>query len=224
MAPHDEAPDPVDPAEVVEGPVHYQISITGRQAGSFFIALLLALGLAFFFGMKTGAAARRGFDPRAAVGDAPVAAALPPEEKGERGEKTETAGPSAPTRSNPALAEVGEKKLGFDDGPPATARPVQTPRPEPTATSAAAVPTEAPEPTRTARPEPTRTARPGPTQRAGAPAATPAAPVTTPGASPKPTKAPGPFFVQLLATHNTKMADELVKKLKKQGFKADVSS
>ena len=28
------------------GPVHYQISITGRQAGAFFLMLLLALGLA----------------------------------------------------------------------------------------------------------------------------------------------------------------------------------
>src|SRR5258706_8888698 len=42
------------------GPVHYQISITGRQAAAFFLALLVALGLAFFFGMKTGAAARHG--------------------------------------------------------------------------------------------------------------------------------------------------------------------
>ena len=38
-------------------PVHYQISITGRQAGFFFLLLLVALGLSFFFGMKTGAAA-----------------------------------------------------------------------------------------------------------------------------------------------------------------------
>ena len=41
-------------------PVHYQISVTGRQAGFFFLLLLAALALAFFFGMRTGAAARKG--------------------------------------------------------------------------------------------------------------------------------------------------------------------
>ena len=48
--------------EEKDGPVHYQVSVTGRQAAAFFLVLLAALGLSFFFGMKTGAAAKRGPD------------------------------------------------------------------------------------------------------------------------------------------------------------------
>jgi len=53
--------------EEKDGPVHYQVSVTGRQAATFFLVLLAALGLSFFFGMKTGAAARRGPDPVSAL-------------------------------------------------------------------------------------------------------------------------------------------------------------
>ena len=45
-----------------KGRVHYQLSITGGQAGAFFLTLLVALCLAFFFGMKTGSASRRAPD------------------------------------------------------------------------------------------------------------------------------------------------------------------
>ena len=69
-------------------PVHYQISVTGRQAAFFFLLLLLALGLSFFFGMKTGAAARRGpgaVATLASASDIPVPtlapAEAPPEKK-----------------------------------------------------------------------------------------------------------------------------------------------
>jgi hypothetical protein len=50
-----------------DGPVHYQVSVTGRQAAAFFLVLLAALGLSYFFGMKTGAAAKRGQDPVSAL-------------------------------------------------------------------------------------------------------------------------------------------------------------
>ena len=203
MAPRDETPESGEASgsEANEGPVHYQISITGRQAGTFFFALLVALGLAFFFGMKTGAAARRGLDPmtRGAASDGASLSSLPPEDKGDKGE----AAGSLRTKNSPSSspgAEVGEKKLGFDDGPPAT------PRPESTSTPARAVPPASP------APEPTRAVKPKPTASVAV------------EKGPKPAKRTGPFFVQILATRNEKTADELVKKLKNQGFSADVST
>jgi len=73
--------------EEKDGPVHYQVSVTGRQAAAFFLVLLVALGLSFFFGMKTGAAARRGPDPvsaLAAQSDIAVPTVAPEAEAGER--------------------------------------------------------------------------------------------------------------------------------------------
>ncbi|MGZ5430858.1 MAG: hypothetical protein ACXWEX_05610, partial [Thermoanaerobaculia bacterium] len=63
-------------------PVHYQISVTGRQAAFFFLLLLVALALAFFFGMKTGATARSGpgaVATLAAASDLPVPTLAPSE-------------------------------------------------------------------------------------------------------------------------------------------------
>lgn len=131
-----------------DGAVHYQISITGRQAAGFFVFLLAALGLAFFFGMRTGAAAHRAPDAvtrLAQASDIPVPTVLP-EQKPEKSA-------IAPT------AEGAEKPLGFEGGPapgvsgppqkstavpviatratePATAAPVKAAvRPTPTAAS-----------------------------------------------------------------------------------------
>lgn len=135
--------------------VHYQISVTGRQAAAFFLALLVALGLSFFFGMKTGAAAKKGPETIAALSPASdlPAAALKAEEK----------------RGGPKAAE--DVKLGF--GPEKAAEP---PKPSPTAG-----PTRSAPPTPTKPPEPTATPVP---KLAGAPpkavtpakAATPAKP------------------------------------------------
>lgn len=101
--------------EEKDGPVHYQVSVTGRQAAAFFLVLLAALGLSFFFGMKTGAAAKRGPDAvtaLAAQSDLPVPA-----------EADEDAAPTpAPT----------ETPLGFGSPEPVRARTAApTPRPEP---------------------------------------------------------------------------------------------
>src|SRR5450759_2479158 len=100
-----------------EGPVHYQISVTGRQAAVFFLVLLVSLGVAFFLGMKTGQVAYRGTDAAArvaAVSDLPVPIP-PPAVGGGEGKRAVAATP-----------EPGEKKLGFDDGPPKDA---ETPTP-----------------------------------------------------------------------------------------------
>src|SRR5271154_4045122 len=45
---------------VSEPRTHYQISLTARQAVGLFAGLLLALGLAFFFGLMTGYSGRDG--------------------------------------------------------------------------------------------------------------------------------------------------------------------
>lgn len=121
--------------EEKDGPVHYQVSVTGRQAAAFFLVLLAALGLSFFFGMKTGAAAKRGPDAvtaLAAQSDLPV-----------RPEAEEDAAPTpAPT----------EAPLGFGSPEPVRARTAApTPLPEPAVKEEAApapvVKELAPEPT-----------------------------------------------------------------------------
>jgi len=162
--------------------VHYQISVTGRQAAAFFLALLVALGLSFFFGMKTGGAAKKGPESIAAppqASDVPVSAL--------KGEEKRGGGPGA----------AEDVKLGF--GPEKTPPP---PRPEPTAEPAK--PTPAPPPTKP--PEPTATPVP---KRAAAPAK----------AAPK----AEPHWVQVLATRKASVADDLTKKLKADGFPADVT-
>jgi DedD protein len=176
-----------------EGPVHYQISVTGRQAASFFLALLAALGAAFFFGMKTGQAASRGTEAgaRGAAADAAVAQLAAPV----AGEKGKAAAPTP---------EAGEKKLGFDDGPPKEA---ETPVPAP-AEKKAAEPTRPPAPKATAAPAP-----PAPAPKKEAP-------------KKEAKKEAGPVFVQLMATKEPEAADQLVAKLKKAGgfVKPDVTA
>ncbi len=165
-------------------PVHYQVSVTGRQAAAFFLVLLGALGLSFFFGMKTGAAAKRGPDAvtaLAAQSDLPV-----------RPEADEDAAPTpAPT----------EAPLGFGSAPePVRRRDVApTPQPEP-------VVREEPAPAPVVKevsPEPT---------------AVPKAVAPAPARGEN-----GPFWVQLLVTRSAEKADTLAKKLKRDGFRSDVS-
>ncbi|HEV8266723.1 MAG TPA: SPOR domain-containing protein [Thermoanaerobaculia bacterium] len=170
------------------GPVHDQISITGRQAAAFFLALLVALGLAFFFGMKTGAAARHG----------DVAA---------------VSASNDPPSPSPKASKEEPPKLGFA---PVKPEPVEEP-------------TKVPSKSEPPRPKPTEEPSPQPTATPKAAAVSPTKPpAAEPTRAPKaePTKAPEkgtPFFVQVLATKSPETADELAKKLKKAGFKADVS-
>ncbi len=171
--------------EEKDGPVHYQVSVTGRQAAAFFLVLLAALGLSFFFGMKTGAAAKRGPDAvtaLAAQSDLPV--------RPEAAEDADAPPTPAPT----------EAPLGFS-APELSRREevAPTPRPEP-------VVKEEPAPVPVVRelsPEPTAV------PKAAAPAA--------------PRGEEGPFWVQLLVTSSAEKADSLAKKLKRDGFRSDVS-
>ena len=173
-----------------EGPVHYQISVTGRQAAAFFLALLVALGAAFFFGMKTGHSAYRGSEPVSKIAAGPE-----PSVSG----TTTAPGVLEGKRAVAPTPEMGEKKLGFDDGPP---REAETPTPVPAGKT---IEKKAPE----AAP-----AEASPAEARPTPA--PAAKKET--AKKEARKEPaGPFFVQLLATKEPEAADTLVKKLKDAG-------
>lgn len=182
----DDRPDEAPKA----APVHYQISITGRQAGFFFLALLAALGLSFFFGMKTGAAARKGPGGAAAIiasaSDIPVPTLAPAEGLREEKKPDDALG-IKPEEKKAAAAEEKEAKEARD----AKKAAEPAPAPAPTAAPPTPVPTAAPTP-------------------APKPAAKPA---------PK-----GPFYVQVLATKDAARADELAKRLKGEGFSADVAA
>ncbi len=184
------------------GPVHYQVSVTGRQAAGFFLCLLAALGLSYFFGMKTGAAAKRGLDPIAALtaqSDIPVPAAEPDG----RGEK-------------PA-AEPTEAPIGFVAPTPEPAR-------EPTAT-VPPTPRATPKPTVKAEPPPVE--EPKVVELAPPPTAVPTKKsAVTPVAAKEPAatkQGDDLFWVQVLVTSSPEKADGLSKKLKTDGFKPDVA-
>lgn len=186
--------------EEKDGPVHYQVSVTGRQAAAFFLVLLGALGLSFFFGMKTGAAAKRGPDPISALtaqSDIPVPAAESAGE-GPRATPVPTEAPigfGAPTKSEP----------------PAKPEPAAKSEPQP----------EEPKPVvKELRPEPTA----APAPKAESPKAAPAkAEAPKPTAAAAPAAEEGPVWVQVLVTKSAQKADSLAKKLKADGFKPDVS-
>lgn len=174
-------------------PVHYQISVTGRQAGLFFFLLLAALALAFFFGMKTGAAARKGPGAVAMLtnaSDLPVPTLVPSD--GAR--ENRKSGTPAEKPAEEVLGFAADKRTALKEVAAAS-----TPLPVPTA-----VPTPQP-------PVPT-----------AAPAKEAPAPKAASKAAAKGTV--GPFFVQVLATKKAPAADELRKRLKDQGFAADVSA
>jgi cell division septation protein DedD len=193
-----------DPAEdrSARPPVHYQISVTGRQAGFFFLLLLAALALAFFFGMKTGAAARKGPGAAATLAgasDLPVPTLAPSDVPVE----TRKAGTAAEKAAEETLGFAADKRAALKEaaGSPPTPAPAATavPTPHP------AVPTAAPAAIRQD-------------------AEKSAAKVPEKAATKAPTKGPaGPFFVQVLATKKAPAADELMKRLKGEGFAADIS-
>jgi len=95
---------------------HYQISLTSRQAVGLFFLLLVALGVAFFFGLMTGLGGPRGRSAGEAVHTAEStdasAEALPP---------VETAVPTA-VSSRPSRTNVVAAAPGGEATPPASVR------------------------------------------------------------------------------------------------------
>jgi DedD protein len=179
--------------EEKDGPVHYQVSVTGRQAAAFFLCLLAALGLSFFFGMKTGAAAKMGPDPISAL-TAQSDIAVPAAEPGGRGEKTAPVPTEAPIGFETATPVPPATKVPKTSVPEERASPVEEPKivelaPEPTAVPARKTVT-APLPEK----EPAA-AKQGDEE----------------------------LWVQIVVTSDAEKADALAKKLKTDGFKPVVS-
>jgi DedD protein len=58
----------------VEPRTHYQVSFTSKQALSLFVGLLVALALAYFFGLMTGLSGRQPREAAAAPSETPAAA------------------------------------------------------------------------------------------------------------------------------------------------------
>lgn len=85
---------------------HYQISLTARQAVGLFVGLLLALGVAFFFGLMTGMSGRP--RPEGEKPPAPADAESPAAAVSEwQPEARTTATPSAASRTELAGAPSG---------------------------------------------------------------------------------------------------------------------
>ncbi len=209
-----------------EPPVHYQLSVTGRQAAGFFLGLLVCLGLAFFFGMKTGAAAHRGPGPShepaadAAEGagrpvpeatepplgiEAPRAAARP-----ER-EEAPAARPSPPPKEAEEAVRREEKaaerteKPAEKSGEKAVGKAAEKAAEKPAEKAAA------------------RTARPEVTEVTEVTKVTKAAEAHKAVKPAEKAEAGGPFWVQVFVTKSAEKADAFTKKLKKDGFSADVT-
>ncbi len=190
-------------------PVHYQISVTGRQAGFFFLLLLAALALAFFFGMRTGAAARKG---PGAVATLVSASDLP----------VPTLAPAEGSREGHAAASQAEKlaedTLGFSPEKRAALRDAVVPTPAPAATPAPSSSSPVVSAAALAAPKEAAPKEAAP-KKVALPKEAPQAKGSS-GAS----KTKGPFYVQVLATKKAPAADEIRKRLKDEGFAADVSA
>ena len=189
--------------EEKDGPVHYQVSVTGRQAAAFFLALLAALGLSFFFGMKTGAAAKRGPDAVTALAAQSDIAVPSGKADGEAGENV--------------IPVPTEAPIGFDPVPARESARKPEPAPKEEAPSRSEPPSKE---------EPKPVVKEVATPVAPKPTTAPAAKATpAPKAAEKaaPAKDDGPFWVQILVTKSAEKADELARKLKTDGFKSDVS-
>lgn len=121
----------------MEPRTHYQISLTARQAVGLFVGLLLALGLAFFFGLMTGYSGRRTREtPEPAVAHPAAPEALPavetavPTARPETVAVLETPAPAGEVTPPPTLQTFEDGGAEEPFPPPATARPgAPTPKP-----------------------------------------------------------------------------------------------
>jgi DedD protein len=179
--------------EEKDGPVHYQVSVTGRQAAAFFLGLLAALGLSFFFGMKTGAAARKGLDPISAL-TAQSDIAVPAAEPAGRGDRAAPVPTEAPIGFETATPEPPATKVLKTPVPEERASPVEEPK----------IVELAPEPTAV----PARKAVTAPVPEKEPPAAK---------------QGDEALWVQIVVTSDAEKADALAKKLRTDGFKSVVS-
>lgn len=187
--------------------VHYQISITARQAATFILGLLGALGLAFFFGMKTGASAKPAPDALTRLSEA---SDLPVPTATDEG-----------TNPNPRRTDP-DRNLGFAPAPKSA--PAAAPPPAPTATSTATV-SEPPPPEKVAV-KAAPTAAPEPAEPVKPTAAVTAVKAATEIPTAAPTKsAPkkDAWWVQVFASNNAASCDEVAARLRRAKLPADIS-
>jgi hypothetical protein len=107
---------------VSEPRTHYQISLTARQALGLFVALLVALGLAYFFGLMTGLSGResRGASEapaQAALAEPTAAPAEPAVPPVETGVPISARGASAGATTPPPEPTVPATLQTFEDAP-----------------------------------------------------------------------------------------------------------
>jgi cell division septation protein DedD len=188
---------------VSEPRTHYQISLTARQAVGIFAGLLLALGVAFFFGLMAGYSGRQTRDEKAA--GAPVAAAA--------------LTPVAGSEPMPPV-ETGVPLVGT--GAVSKADAALTPAPEPTTPATLHPFEDSAEDEASVTPAPgSRTAVVG--ARPPAPAEKGAAPSGKAAAAPKTAAAPaGKVWVQAASLSSHDEAAALGARLSKHGFHAVV--
>ena len=193
----------------MEPRTHYQISLTARQAVGIFVGLLLALGLAFFFGLMTGLSGRgradaRGAEPAETLAEArPAAETLP---------AVETAVP--PPRGEASRREEPRGQ------PPRSSEPVGAP---------AAVPAGEPTPPQTLETfEDGGAEEPTPASSSAAPSSVPTAHA---GAGAKPAQPPPPsaagagrVWVQVASVSSRNEAETVSSRLSKRGYHAVVSA
>jgi len=196
---------------VGESRTHYQISLTARQAVGIFVALLLALGLAYFFGLMTGLSGR---EARAA--EAPSRREVP----------EPTAVPNADLSVPPV--ETGVPVAALGSGTAASA--ATPPPPEPTVPATLNTFEDSAESESAAVTPGSRTTVVGAPVSAPAAAAAKAAPPARPAsapaavASPPPHGATGKVWIQAASLSSADEAHALGARLSKHGFHAVVQS
>jgi DedD protein len=111
---------------VEQPPTHYQLSFTARQGLLLFVGFLLALGLAYFFGLMTGLSGRppetgavaEASPPVPASGAASIPPAAPATPRESRGEARKARSEEAPRAASTAPTAPAELQLFDDAGEP----------------------------------------------------------------------------------------------------------
>ena len=194
---------------MTEPRTHYQISLTARQAVGIFVALLLALGLAYFFGLMTGLSGREaraaGMTARSESPEpTPAAAAEPPVPPVETGVPVAALRGAAASAVTPPPAEptVPATLSTFEDSAESESAPTPVPG---SRTTVVGAPASAP--------------------AAASKAAPPAHPAGSPSAASAPAHAAaGKVWIQAASLSSADEAHALGARLSKHGFHAVVQS
>lgn len=177
---------------------HYQVSFTSRQGLAVFVALVAAIGLAYFLGLMTGLA---GSDARQLATATPASV-----------QPLSTAAPSITEPPFPApVLGVGGRAAAARPTVASVERPTETPGPVPTPSIQLFEDRASSEPT---RPPPTA-GKPGKSVKS-------AKPTPAPASAPGKTVAPAGFWVQVDSLSSKDQAEARRRHIAAAGFKATV--